>query len=150
MAEEPLPWELRLTLRAGTVYYFVHRETTSTEPHYFIILNRNPSQDTLLLLTIASSQIERVSRRRQNVPPQTLVRIAAVDYRPFSKDSIVDCNRVFELGRGELIAKHQSGEIRHHEDLPSPILAKIVAGVLASPLVPEEQKRLIRVTTVAT
>lgn len=29
-----LPWELRLTLRTGTVYYFIHRATFSTTPAY--------------------------------------------------------------------------------------------------------------------
>lgn len=150
MAQESLPWELRLTLRTGTVYYFVHRETTSAEPHFFVILNHDPRKDTLLLMTIVSSQIETVCRRRKHLPPETLVQIAATEYQPFSKESIVDCNRVFELGRGELIAKHQSGAIRNHEDLPEPILSRIIAGILASPLVSEDQKKLIRGNTPGT
>ena len=33
-----IPWEIRLTLRAGSVYYFQEHGLTSAEPHYFVVV----------------------------------------------------------------------------------------------------------------
>lgn len=55
-----VPLEIRLSLRPGTVYYMDERSLTSTQPHYFIVINSDPLGDELLLLTVASSQIEKV------------------------------------------------------------------------------------------
>ena len=59
MASE-VPWELRLTLRPGAVYYFQHRALTSVEPHYFIVVNSDPLRDQVLLLAVATSKVESV------------------------------------------------------------------------------------------
>jgi hypothetical protein len=47
--DEKLPLELRLGLRAGSVYYFQSRELTSELPHFFILVNRDPKGKQLLL-----------------------------------------------------------------------------------------------------
>jgi hypothetical protein len=49
-------------LKARCVYYFVDRGTTSTEPHYFVVVNKDPIGSKILILTIITSNIERVRR----------------------------------------------------------------------------------------
>ena len=51
MADE-IPWEIRVSLRAGTVYYFTDHALTTTEPHYFIVVNPRPLDDHVLVLTV--------------------------------------------------------------------------------------------------
>ena len=58
MADEPIPLELRLGLRAGSIYYFQSRELTSGEPHFFVVINREPLAAKLLLLTIVTSKVD--------------------------------------------------------------------------------------------
>lgn len=54
MADEPLPLELRLGLRAGSVFYFQSRELTSEQPHFFVVVNRDPLSTKLVLVTIVT------------------------------------------------------------------------------------------------
>ncbi|MDL5045342.1 hypothetical protein QQ054_04710 [Oscillatoria amoena NRMC-F 0135] len=138
------PFSLRLTLRSGTIYYFTHRALSSKEPHYFIVLNQNPLDDTALILAIGSSQVEKVIRRRAGLPPETLIRVKKGEVKTFHKETIIDCNCVFELSREELIEKFQSKELRSHEDLPQEILIPIWKGVLASPLIENRIKKIIQ------
>src|SRR4051794_36998480 len=95
-----LPWELRLTLRPGTVYYFIHRGLNSPEPYYFVVVNSKPMEDQMLVLAVASSKIAAVKQRRRTMPLGTLVEIGPAEYREFSMPSIVDCNRVFGVSLG--------------------------------------------------
>jgi len=142
---DPLPPLLRLTLRPGTVYYFTHRDLTSSEPHYFVVLNGHPQSDAVLLLAVASSQLGKVRRRRTAMPPETLVEVTPAEYADFTVPTIVDCNQVFELPREELIEKITTKQIRGQNDLPAAILAKICVGVLLSPRVDEAYKKRLAV-----
>jgi hypothetical protein len=54
---DKLPWELRLTLRYGSVYYFPDRALSSPEPHYFVVVNSRPLDQPILALLVVTSQI---------------------------------------------------------------------------------------------
>ena len=79
MPGERLPLELRTGLRAGSVFYFRTRELTSPEPHFFIVVNRDPLGSELLLLTIVTSNLAGV-RRRNRDRMQTVVEITPAEY----------------------------------------------------------------------
>jgi hypothetical protein len=74
-----IPINLRLSLKAGCVYYFVDRGTTSTEPHYFVVVNKDPVGSKILILTIITSNIERVRRMRRTAP-QSMVEFGPTEY----------------------------------------------------------------------
>ncbi|NUN93735.1 MAG: hypothetical protein HUU04_08145 [Verrucomicrobiae bacterium] len=143
MGDPALPFELRLTLRAGTVYYFVHRGLFSAEPHYFVVANPTPLTDSVLLLAVASSQVEKIRARRRGMPNATLVTVEPAAYAPFTKPTLIDCNMVFELPRSELVAKFGARELKFHPDLPSDIVRLVQAGILASPRVDMAHKKII-------
>lgn len=143
MSSPDLPFELQLTLRPGTVYYFKHRAVYSDEPHYFAVINEDPRSDHVLLMAIASSQLDRVKQRRKQFPPETLVIIDESEYADFTKPTIIDCNQIFELSRAELIQKLAAKELRSHQDLPKDILHKIWQGAHRSPRVDEAHKLLL-------
>ncbi len=144
MDPSSLPFELRLSLRRGTVYYFQHRGLLSETSHYFVVMNTDPQRDTVLLLAVASSQVDKIRERRKNLPPETLVEVSPGDYVGFTKPTLVDCNQVFELDRAELVSRYQAKSIRSHPDLPLEILNRVCEGILASPRVDEAYKELIR------
>ena len=81
MSLEKLPLELKLGLRTGSVFYFRARELTSDLPHFFVVLNQNPLEEKLLLLTVFTSQIDKV-RLRNRERPHTVVEFGPEDYGP--------------------------------------------------------------------
>ena len=133
---------LRTTLRTGTVYYFQDRSLTSPEPHFFIVLNKEPIRDAFLVLTVSTSNIERIRTLRMNLPG-TIVEIKACEYADFTKDSIIDCNYAVLRTKGQILEKMRCGEIQFKHDMPSCIVAKIIAGIAASPLLEDDIKKLI-------
>jgi hypothetical protein len=139
---EKLPLELRLGLRAGSVYYFQSRELTSELPHFFIVVNRNPKEKQLLLLTIVTSNVADV-RTRNHDRLHTVVEISPQQYDEFKGLSAVDCNVVLEKPLAELVGMVERKEVRYHRDLPPEIFAKIKTAVLASRLVSDELRELL-------
>ena len=140
---DKLPWELRLTLRGGSVYYFADRALTTPEPHYFIVVNTSPLEQQLLALLVVTSQIEKVKRWRHDLP-ETCVEISPADYCELSIPSIVDCNNVFRRSIRELLEKIEARQVTYKSDVPQSVLDKLRAAILASPLVEEEIKTLLR------
>lgn len=139
-----VPLEIRLSLRPGTVYYMADRSLTSIEPHYFVVVNANPLGDQVLLLTVASSRIDTVRRRRATEPPSTVVEIPETAYVDFTKDSVIDCNQVFTKTLQDLCGQWRRKEIVPKQDVPPGVLEALQQGVLDSRLVSESDKRLIR------
>ncbi len=142
MTGEPLPLELRLGLRAGSVFYFQSRELTSEQPHFFIVVNRDPLGTKLVLVTIVTSKLDKV-RLRNRERPETVVEITPAEYDEFKLVSAVDCNVVLEKPLDELAGMVRRKEVRYHKDLPPSVFAKIRTAVLASPVVLDEFKQLI-------
>jgi hypothetical protein len=142
MSDEPLPLELRLGLRAGSVFYFQSRELTSAEPHFFVIDNREPISTKLLLLTIVTSKVDKVRLRHQH-HPETVVEIPPADYAEFMMPSAIDCNVVLEKPLAELAGMVRRKEVRYHRDMPPEIFQRIKAAILASPVVEDEFKELL-------
>jgi hypothetical protein len=140
--DERLPLELRVGLRAGSVFYFRSRELTSREPHFFIVVNREPVRTELLLLTIVTSNIADV-RTRNRTRMETMVEITPNEYSEFTRLSAVDCNVVLEKPLADLAGMVRRKEVRYHRDLPPNIFEKIRAAVLASPLVADELKDML-------
>jgi hypothetical protein len=136
--------QIKATLKSGSVYYFEDDSLSSTEPHYFIVLNHDPSNDFLLLLVCSSSQIQKVKIRNKNNPSSTLVELTPKDFSDFTKDSIIDCNRVFPRSVNELILKLSEGKLKLKSDLPVAIVSKLQQGVLDSTMVEESLKRILR------
>ncbi len=137
-----VPWELRLTLRPGSVYYFTERALTSAEPHFFIVVNRDPVGSEVLLLTVITSQVEKVKRFRRDLPG-TLVELDPGLYDELRKPSVVDGNSIFTKSLDEFVDLFSRKEIRHHKDIPASLLADIQSAILESPLVtPDEKARI--------
>ncbi len=134
---------LNLTLRGGSVYYLQHRALTSPEPHFFVVLNADPHHDAFLVLTVASSKLDRVRARSANLPSETLVQVSPAEYADFQVDSIVDCNHYFRVTKAELLQKLQAGLAGEMAPVPDSILDRLRRAMLASPLVEAEVKALL-------
>ena len=132
-----IPPKVRIlaTIKAGSVYYFKEEKLSSTEPHFFVVLNKSPKTEAFLVLLCASSQVEKRKARAQKLGflPETLVFVSPSEYRFFNKETVIDCNAVFEKTTQAVIEKLEHSKLEVCVDmLPEPIVKKLVAGVLAS------------------
>jgi hypothetical protein len=141
-----IPIEIKLSLRPGTVYYFEHRELTSGDPHFFVVLNSDPLSQQVLLMSVFTSKVDNQLRRNRRAghAEETLVKISPSDYSELNVESCVNCNKVFSKPLAELISQWRNIR-KKPNDLPTEILAKILAGVELSTAVAEEEKALIRI-----
>lgn len=134
------------TIKTGSVYYFEEEELSSNEPHYFVVLNQDPRTEEFLILVCASSQIEKRRQiiQRLGFPQETLVFISPSEYATFSKDTVIDCNRVFEKTSRTIIEKLDQNKLKVcMEIIPDTILKKLIKGVLTSTQISEKIKRML-------
>jgi hypothetical protein len=137
-------FQIKLTLKPGAVYNFPEPSFSSSEPHYFVVLNHNPLSDKFLALVCGSSRIEKVKRRRHNCPLSTLVEISPAQYSGFPRHTIIDCNEVHEYTTGNLINKVEKGDLKLKPVLDSELIVALRSAVCDSPLVPIKIKKLLR------
>lgn len=143
MATPGIDLKLRLTLREGSVYYFTERSLTSPEPHYFIVVNHDPLAQQVLLLSVVTSKVVDVKRRRAGCP-QTLVELSPEVFDVLKKLSVVDCNRLKTIPLSEFNVRFVGREIRcFDKDLPPALRKALRAAIHASALVPGELKALV-------
>ena len=129
--------------KKGAVFYFVEEEFSSTEPHFFIILNHSPQAQKVFILAIPSHRVMATYYRRPEATVETLIQVSPTEYEGFTKDSIIDCNRVMVKSITEIKDKHQAGKLRLKPDFPDNLLKKLVNGVKSSPLIEKRLKDLL-------
>ena len=143
MAGQGVDLKLRLTLREGSIYYFTERSLTSSEPHYFIVVNSDPLTQEVLVLGIVTSKVAEVKQRRQLIP-ETIVEISPKAFDVLKKLSIVDCNDLKQVQILEFNARFVRKEIRYFDkDLPASLRNALRKAIHASPIVPDEIKALV-------
>lgn len=143
MSHTHLPLELRLGLRVGSVFYFQAREMLSEKPHFFVVVNADPLRDELLLLTVFTSQIDKV-RQRNRERPETVVEFGPAEFAPLDRPTAVDGNVIVRRSLSEMADLVRRKEISYHPDLPADLLCRIRTALLSSPVIEDEDKDLIR------
>jgi len=143
LAGDGTDFKLRVSLREGSVYYFVHRALTSPEEHYFIVVNSDPLTQKVLLLAVVTSKVEAVKLRRKGCP-ETLVELEPATFDVLTKPSIVDCNDLKEVPLAEFNARFVAKEIRYFDkDLPAALRRALRKAIHASIVLSDEQKALV-------
>jgi len=143
LAGEKIDQKLSLSLREGTVYYFAHHTLTSPDPHYFIVVNSDPLKQKVLLLSVVTSQVEKVKLRRRACL-ETLVEMTAIDFDVLTKSSIVDCNDLKEISLEVFNGNFAAKKIKYFaKDLPAPLRKALRKAIHASTILTDEQKALV-------
>ena len=133
-------------IHTGSVYYFEEEQLSSPEPHYFVVLNKNPRTEEILILVCASSQVEKRRQMAQilGFSPETLVVISPSEYTLFTKETVIDCNRAFERTAQSLIDKLEQGKLKVCTELmPKDIVRRLVCGILASTQIAEDVQKML-------
>ena len=143
-----IPPEVRIRggIRAGTVYYFKEEShEQDAPPHHFVVINLDPVSDQILILVCASSQVDKIKKNRRNLPTATLVEVSHVEYSDFVLPTIFDCNTVYEKTISEIVKKLEEGKLgAYNLDMSSEVVSRLRAGVLISPLVRRELKKILK------
>jgi hypothetical protein len=135
--------KLRLTLREGSIYYFAERHLTSSEPHYFIVVNSDPLTQQVLLLSVVTSKVDDVKLRRKACP-ETLVELGPDVFDVLKKPSIVDCNDLKQIPLAEFNARFIRKEIHYFDkDLPVALRKALRKAIHASSILAPEVKALV-------
>jgi len=143
LAPSGIDLKLRLTLREGTVYYFTERTLTSAEPHYFIVVNSDPLTQQVLLLSVVTSKVEEVKRRRADCLAR-VVELSPKDFKVFTKLSIVDCNSLKTIPLAEFSERFARKEIQcFDKDLPLALRKALRRAIHASNILADELKALV-------
>jgi len=140
----PSKIQIRSTIKSGSVYYFPEETFDSSGAHYFIVLNTNPQTDTVLILVCASSRMNKVRKRRRTCPRKTLIEITSKQYSGFSRNSIIDCNRIVEKTTEQLIDKLSKGKLRMEAEMGLSLVNQIIEGVMESPLIEQRIKKMLQ------
>lgn len=136
MPEVPPEVTIRATIQPGSVYYFHHEDILySHEPHYFVVINIDPSTEQVILLVCASSKIDKVRERRSNLPPETLVTVSPDQYREFKYPSVFDCNTIYSDNVENLIWRLAEKQLELKLEMNMQMVEQLRQGVIASPLI---------------
>lgn len=138
----PLEKEVAALLRQGNVFYFVEPSYPTDDPHNFVLLNHNPSNEKKLIFVGATSQVANAKQLRQSEPPETLIVVQPTEYRDFTRETLFDCNDFIERTFAELLRLVQNERrVKLRDHIGDAVLRKLVKGVLASRLIPPRIKK---------
>jgi hypothetical protein len=131
------------SIKPGTVYYFQEERYSSSHKHYFVVINKDPLTDEVLLLACASSKIDETLARRPYCSKNTFVIITPEQYDKFTSKSIFDCNRVLRKNISQIIHKYNDGELSIETEMDTGIVDSLRKAVLASNQIPPRIKSML-------
>jgi len=134
---------IKSIITAGSVYYYHEKSINSVKQHNFIVINLDPSKDTIIFLVCSSSQTQRVKQLYRNCPAETLAEITPIQYSGFSEKSIIDCNTIFSKNISEIARMLSKGKMQIKPVMDLRLVRKLRQGVILSPLVTIEIKKLL-------
>ena len=119
------------------------KQLTSAEPHYFIVVNTDPFTQQIILLSVVTSKVNEVKRRRAD-RLDTVVELSPKDFDVLKKHSIVDCNSLKTIPLTEFNERFVRQEIRcFDKDLPPTFRKALRRAIHASSIVPDELKAVV-------
>ncbi len=146
--EIPPKIRIPLCIEQGCVYNFyidfgdLKRESKN---RYFVVLNKNPKTDTVLVMVTCTKQIDKKKEfiKKRGISQTTLVEVKAQEHCAIIVDSVFNCNDVLEVKMSDLIRKIEENGSMNYPKISDGILSKLIAGVKDSPMVPKTIKDII-------
>lgn len=145
-----IPPKIRIPLcvEQGSVFNFhidFDGAGRQSKNRYFVVLNKKPKTDTVLIMVTSTSQIAKKKDfvRRAGISEQTVVLVLSSEYPVFNSESVFNCNDVHEINIQDLIRKIEETGSMNYPKIPDSILAKLIIGVNASPRISPAIKKLL-------
>jgi len=139
------PQILKKILKPGTAFLFDQETFKGRKPHFFVVLNHNPQTDELLLMVNATTKVDnrRFEMELTGVPEETLVVVKAGECSFLIKESAFDCNFPTIRSVDDLVLKFQQKALKMVGEISEDLLSKLRFGVLQSPMVDDDTKKII-------
>lgn len=137
------------SLFQGAIVLCQHRDLSSPKPHFFIVLNKNPNDDNLVLLTVATSTDKTIQKDILTLGyrPESCVELDENDSLPLTHKCYVDCNSIFTKQKLDLLndrLKMKRANKKKIAVLNKDKMEMIISEVLKSPAIEEKYKKIIR------
>ena len=148
MIDIPVKIRISLLIEQGSVFNFridFPDSKRQSKNRYFVVLNRNPKVDAVLLMVTSTTQIAKRKEfiKRAGISEQTIVVVSPKEYSVFSMESAFNCNDIFEVSIQDLIRKIEDTGSMNYPKIPDGILSKLIIGVKESPQVSPAIKVLL-------
>ena len=133
-------------IQEGSVFYFSDDKFFRDIPHYYIVLNKNPLKDIVLILIFATTFNANRYMQIENspYPESTYITLTPKKCPVLKKISLFDCNFVLERGIDVIISKFSTGQLKISGNVDIDILNNLRDGVFRSPAVAEKVKKLLK------
>jgi|SRR3989338_2612204 len=146
--EIPPSIRIPLCIEQGSVFnFFVDfgDSRRQSKNRYFVVLNRNPKTDAILILVTSTTQTQKRKEfvRKSGITEKTIVEVKAKEHPAFTSNSVFDCNEVFEVKMNDLIRRIQEGGSMNYPRFSEGLLKRIISGIIESPRVSESIKNLL-------
>lgn len=131
--EIPYELEVGICVQKGSILYF----DISYGIHNFIVLNNNPSNDSVLFLLCATSLDLKAIKMVENsgLPEDTWVSIPP-DGKFFKNHTLFNCNVVERITKEQLLDKMEKKELKIKKGtIDEELIVKLCNGVSKSPVV---------------
>jgi hypothetical protein len=131
-------------LQRGSVIRFSHPRFPG-KPHYFIVLNNNPSRDRFLLFVTSTTNTDRIKRMidRQKHLAGGYVFVKTGEYECFDRDSYINCHKAYPFEIGKLKKIYERGLVELKDSLPQKLTDKVLEGCLASPMFKPKYRKFL-------
>src|SRR3989344_3155973 len=131
MIDIPVKIRISLLIEQGSVFNFhvdFRDSKRQSKNRYFVVLNRNPKIDAVLLMITSTTQIAKRKAfvKRVGISEQTIVVVSPKEYSVFSTESAFNCNDVFEVSMQDLIRKIEDTGSMNYPKIPDGILSKLI------------------------
>lgn len=140
------PELLKFALKPGAVFLVSVNTIADGIPHYWIILNDCMKDNDEVVFLIASSKIEEAQKWcSKNNPPlsrDSLVFINDDEYEPFTKQTILNCHRIYSMPFLRFILSVEVLEMCN--PIPNHILRRVYSAIKVSPVPSDEIKDTLR------
>ena len=145
-----IPPKIRIPLciEQGSVFNFQLQfvgPKRQSKNRYFVVLNRNPKSDVVLIMVTPTTQIaKRIEFVKQaGISESTIVLVSPTDYPTFTSKCAFNCNDVYEVSLTDLIRKIEENGSMNYPKMSAGVLAKILTAVKRSPSIAPTTKELL-------
>ncbi|MDP2638874.1 MAG: hypothetical protein Q8P06_01750 [Candidatus Azambacteria bacterium] len=135
--------EFQNAIETGNVYYFSDSNIKSGEPHYCILINKNPQKETFLIFVPATTLDIWSATSAEKYPKETIVSLTPKKCPFLRHDSLFDCNRPIVRHVDVLTAKAAAGELKIKAKVSIEIVEKLQLGIMGSKLVSNNVKKML-------
>lgn len=123
------------SIKYGSVFYFKYEEVHETIPHYFVILNKDSTISSVLVIPVSTTQLtkRKAYYERHGLSLDTLIEVTAQESKwILKKDSVFDCSSTKIIEPLEFYDLYQSKNLKYIWIMPENITIQLKNAVLTS------------------